>query len=135
MSSSTQSMYPRPRVDVPPPSRPSSTARTSRAEAAEKLQALEREQQSMRWRGGGLDELQHEMRSGYVTCLAAAIRTSRVIVGAAGQLYGLAVGSTLLDLASGLGVATLGAIAVVNGSVAPLTQRLEMNDIVRFVQL
>ncbi|KAI0561342.1 GTP pyrophosphokinase [Gracilaria domingensis] len=82
-----------------------------------------------RWHGDGYDEI----RRGYVTCMASAIRASRVIVAAAGQLYGLAVGSTLMDLAHGLGVATLGAIAVVNGSVAPLTQRLEMNDIVRFI--
>lgn len=79
------------------------------------------------------DELQRQLRKGYVTCLGSAIRTSRVIVAAAGQLYGLDVGSTLMDLARGLGVASLGAIAVVNGSVAPLTQRLEMADIVRFI--
>lgn len=79
------------------------------------------------------DELQRQLRRGYVSCLGTAIRTSRVIVAAAGQLYGLDVGSTLLDLARGLGVASLGAIAVVNGSVAPLTQRLEMADIVRFI--
>lgn len=79
------------------------------------------------------EDVQEQLRRGYVRCLASAIRTSRVIVGAAGQLYGFAVGSTLLDLAHGLGVASLGAIAVVNGSVAPLTQRLEMNDIVRFI--
>ncbi|CAN8071214.1 unnamed protein product, partial [Agarophyton chilense] len=82
-----------------------------------------------RWYDDGYDEV----RRGYVTCVASAIRARRVIVRAAGQLYGLAVGSTLMDLAHGLGVATLGAIAVVNGSVAPLTQRLEMNDIVRFI--
>lgn len=79
------------------------------------------------------DELQRQLRKGYVTCLGSAIRTSRVIVAAAGQLYGLDVGSTLMDLARGLGVASLGAIAVVNGSVAPLTQQLEMADIVRFI--
>lgn len=88
----------------------------------------------MQRRGGRSEnEVQDQVRKGYVTCLASAIRASRVIVAAAGQLYGLAVGSTLLDLARGLGVASWGAIAVVNGSVAPLTQRLEMNDIVRFI--
>lgn len=117
--------YQRPRVPVDREGR----------HAEERLRALARERQSMRRRLGGHDDLQHELRSGYVTCLASAIRASRVIVAAAGQLYGLAVGSTLMDLASGLGVASLGAIAVVNGSVAPLTQRLEMNDIVRFIQV
>lgn len=81
----------------------------------------------------GTEEMHDQLRQGYVTCLASAIRTSRVIVATAGQLYGLAIGSTLLDLSHALGVASLGAIAVVNGSVAPLTQRLEMNDIVRFI--
>lgn len=80
----------------------------------------------------GRDDVQEQMRKGYVTCLASAIRASRVIVAAAGQLYGLAVGSTLLDLAAGMGIAE--GIAMVNGSVAPLTQRLEMSDIVRFIQ-
>lgn len=81
----------------------------------------------------GRDDMQEQLRKGFVTCMASAIRTSRVFVVAAGQLYGFAVGSTLLDLAHGLGVASMGAIAVVNGSVAPLTQRLEMNDIVQFI--
>lgn len=81
----------------------------------------------------GRDDVQEQLRKGYVTCLASAIRASRVIVAAAGQMYGLAAGSTLLDLAHGLGLASIGAIAVVNGSVAPLTQQLRMNDMVRFI--
>lgn len=132
VSRSTTSSYPRPRVMA-------SAGAVSDLEgecrvAQERLRALERKRQALRPGGGEHDVLQDEMRSGYVTCLASAIRTSRVIVAAAGQMYGLAIGSTLMDLAHGLGVATLGAIAIVNGSVAPLTQRLEMNDIVRFIQ-
>lgn len=118
-------VLPRPRV---------ATDRDGR-HAEERLRALGRERQSMRRRAGRDEDLVHQMRGGYVTCLASAIRASRVIVAAAGQLYGLAVGSTLMDLAAGLGVASLGAIAVVNGTVAPLSQRLEMNDIVRFIQV
>ena len=79
----------------------------------------------------GRDDPHERMRKGYVTCLASAIRTSRVIVAAAGQLYALTVGSTLLDLAAGMGVAER--IAMVNGTVAPLTQVLKMNDIVMFI--
>lgn len=84
-------------------------------------------------RKGREEEMLKELRKGYVSCLGSAIRASRVIVATAGQVYGLAVGSTLLDLARGLGVASLGVIAVVNGSVVPLTQRLEMNDVVAFL--
>lgn len=72
-------------------------------------------------------------RRGYVAQLADAIRETRVIVKSCGQLYTLTVGSTLSDLLSGLGLASLGAVAVVNGTVAPLEQVLQMNDIVRFV--
>lgn len=98
--------------------------------ASKQLSALACSRAGRRSAGAGDEDV---LRRGYVTCMASAIRASRVIVAAAGQLYGLAVGSTLMDLARGLGVAGLGAIAVVNGSVAPLTQRLEMNDIVRFI--
>lgn len=71
-------------------------------------------------------------RSGYVSALAEVIRASRVIVKSAGQLYTLKVGATLADLCCGLGMVTFGVVAVVNGQVAPLTQELAMNDIVRF---
>lgn len=128
---STTSSYPRPRIALPVDA---ISLGSDGKSAEEKMRALARERQSTR-RRVGQDDLQHELRGGYVTCLASAIRASRVIVATAGQMYGLAVGSTLLDLASGLGVATLGAIAVVNDKVVPLTQRLEMNDIVRFIQL
>ena len=74
-----------------------------------------------------------ERRKGYVENVAEAIRASRVIVASCGQLYQLTLGSTLYDLMIGLGLASLGAIALVNGNVAPLTQRLEMNDFVRFI--
>lgn len=128
---STTSSYPRPRIALPV----NAIELDSDGQCAEeKMRALARERQSTR-RRIGQDDLQQELRGGYVTCLASAIRASRVIVATAGQLYGLAVGSTLLDLASGLGVATLGAIAIVNDKVVPLTQRLEMNDIVRFIQV
>lgn len=149
-SRSTRSSYPRPRVAIPPTAATATTTSTTTSTAAaaaaalvmdrdaqcaeERMRALARERESMQRRVGS-EELQHELRGGYVTCLASAIRASRVIVATAGQLYGLAVGSTLFDLASGLGVATLGAIAVVNDKVVPLTQRLEMNDIVRFINV
>lgn len=71
-------------------------------------------------------------RRSYVSHIASVIRQTRVIVKSCDQLYTLTVGSTLSDLLAGLGNASIGAVAVVNGSVAPLTQRLEMNDIVRF---
>lgn len=128
-SRSTVSSYPRPRVAVKP-----QVVDPEAQRAHERLRALARQQQTVRG-VAAQDMLQHELRGGYVTCLASAIRASRVIVATAGQLYGLAVGSTLMDLASRLGVATLGAIAVVNGQIVPLTQRLNMNDIVQFITL
>lgn len=137
--STSSNLYPRPRVPVRKTTiRPGSRGHspwTGRQKTAheERMSALVSQRLSMRTRVGR-DELQDKLREGYVACLASAICASRVIVAAAGQLYGLAVGSTLLDLAHGLGVASLGAVAVVNGSVAPLTQRLEMNDIVWFIQ-
>lgn len=100
--------------------------------AQEKMLTLEQRRQALRPGGNEHNDLLLEMRSGYVSCLASAIRTSRVIVTVAGQMYGLAIGTTLQDLAHGLGIATLRAI--VNGSVAPLTQQLEMNDIIQFIQ-
>lgn len=123
-STTSSSKYPRPRVPLTD-------------DAKKRMEELEMKRQSLSRNGSSevYSDLQHELRSGYVNCLASAIRASTVIVATAGQLYGLAVGSTLADLASRLGVATLGAIAVVNGQIVPLTQRLNMNDMVQFITL
>lgn len=71
-------------------------------------------------------------RRTYVSHITDVIRQTRVIVKSCGQLYTLTVGSTLSDLLAGLGFASIGGVAFINGTVAPLTQRLEMNDIIRF---
>ncbi len=71
-------------------------------------------------------------RKGYVTHIADAIAQTRVIVKSCGQLYTLALGSTLADLCKGLGMMSLGVVPFVNGTIAPLSQKLQMNDIVRF---
>lgn len=78
-------------------------------------------------------ELRNKRRGGYMRALVEAINGSRVIVMAYGHLYRLTLGSTLQDLARAMGLASMGVIALVNGRPVPMTHRLQMSDIVKWL--